>query len=195
MAFIPKVNFCLETDSEGNYQLVITDTTGVYDSVENPNGWEDASTILSSDVEDMSIEVTLINSDGVESNFITNVTSSLSDPVTGEFTLYTLLNTDLTITDGFIKINYIIETTSVTYKACIQKLIYPNVKCCISKVVEKFVNDTSNEDIQILLNKLKSLEFALIESAKTVDINSSLAMLKLLQNYCKSKIANCGCGC
>ena len=196
MAFVPLVNFCLEKNDDGDYQLVVTDITDVYDDPDNLTGWEDDSTLLAADVTSMSITLTLTNSANVESTFTKDVLTSLSDPVTGTFELATITSSDINLVDGFYKIQYTISDGSNTYTTCKQKIVYPTVGCCISNSVKKLINNLTDEEQQKYVDKLKAFEYALIEAGKCLDITNAMKILALLQDYCNSNMSNdCGCGC
>lgn len=194
MAFIPLIDFCLEKDDDDNYQLQPQDITDIY-SVTNTTGWQNAATILAADVTSMTLLLTITDSSGTETTYEVDTISSLVDPVTGIFDLTLITSSDISLVDGFYKLLYTIETDTTTYTACKQKMLYPVVGCCISTSVNNLVNDIKNTDKQDFVDKIKALEFALIESAKTVDVTSALSILALLEDYCNSPSAGCGCGC
>ena len=195
MAFVPKINFCLEKNNDGDYFLQVTDTTDIYDDPDNITGWEDATTLLSGDVDSLILDVSIIDSSNVESTFNIDTTDSLVDPVIGTFELNPISNTDISLIDGFYKVTYTVTAGTTIYTVCKQKLIYTNVACCISKSITKLLKNPSDTEQQLFVDKIKALEFALIESGKTLDHISGLKILALLQDYCNSPQANCGCGC
>lgn len=195
MAFVPKINFCLEKDNDDNYVLQVTDITDVYDDPDNLTGWEDASTLEAADVTSLEIVVTITDSANAVTTITVDTTDILADPVTGTFDLNPIAASEIGLIDGFYKVEYIVSVGATEYKACKQKFIYTNVACCISKAIKKLLNDPTDNIQQEFVDKLKALEFALLESAKTLDYVSGLKVLALLQDYCNSPQANCGCGC
>lgn len=196
MAFVPLVNFCLEKNTDGDYELVINDITDVYDDPDNLTGWEDVDTILAADVTAMEIIVSITDSTNTTSTYEADVISSLSDPVTGTFELATVTSQDINLVDGFYKIQYTVTVGSTTYTTCKQKIVYPTVGCCISTAVKKLINNLTDEDQQKHVDKMKAFEYALIEAGKCLDITNAMKILALLQDYCNSSKSNdCGCGC
>jgi hypothetical protein len=57
------------------------------------------------------------------------------------------------------------------------------------------MEDLEDKKQQDFVNKIKSYEQALKEAAKSVDSTSALKILNLLEDYCNSSQAGCGCGC
>lgn len=182
MAFVNKISACLNSSSEG-YFLDVNDITDIYDATDNPTGWEDASTLLAANVLSATVNITF--PDNSVSTF--NVLAEIDNPVTGQFTLVN----DLEITlDGFYKIEYIIGANT-TYTACIEKLFYPNVKCCLSKLLISLAKDKDNKQKYEDSIKMKALEKAMIEAVNVGDKLSAVNILNELTKLCKHN--PCGC--
>jgi hypothetical protein len=178
MAFVNKISTCLKSDL-----LQINDITDIFDAVDNPTGWEDASTLLAANVTAAKVVITKPDSTILEYN----VLSEIDDPVVGTFALVEDILIDL---DGFYKIEYVIEA-GTTYTACVDKLFYPKVKCCLSKLLISLAKDIENKQKYEDILKTKSLEKAMIEA---VNVNDKLSAIKILNEL--TKICNhnpCGC--
>ena len=188
MAFVPTISFCLEQDANDNYQLHVNDTTDVYDATDNTTGWEDASTLLAANV----VTATLAVTDPSGTTTTINVLSQIPDPVTGQLDFTALDASDgVSIKDGYYKVLYTLNDGSTDYTACVEKYFYPVVKCCISKVVNKLVDDPSNEKIQDDLNKIKAYEAVLCAAAQAGDKTTADKFLALLQVFCTYNECNC----
>jgi len=184
MAFSPKIDFCLN-----NNIITFKDITDVYHVSDNPEGWEDASTILGGDV--ISAYITITDPDGIQEVF--EVTSQIPDPVEGiiEFT-----NEFVFTIDGIFKVDYVVNTVAASYNVCKEKFFYPKVKCCISNLVKNVIKDCSckephKNNIFKDLVKIKAWEKALEQAVCLGDKTSSKKLLSLLETYCKHN--PCGC--
>src|SRR6056297_2052827 len=121
-----------------------------------------------------------------------DVTAQLPDPVVGTFDYNNFTSSDITIDDGYYKIEYIvINDSDVTYKNCVEKYFYPNVKCCISNLVKRVQENPNEEKYYNDLLKAKAWEKALCSAAATVDKATADKMLALLQRFCNYN--PCGC--
>jgi hypothetical protein len=191
MAFINKIDFCVQKQS-GEYVIIPSDITDIFDAGDNPNGWEDATTILAEDLNSAQLVITYTNSKDQTSTETINVLEQIDDPVTGKFDFSAVEYKG----DGYYKIEYIIVADGETYKACKTKMPYVNVACCISKKIMKFskegCNCSSNTNFLKNINELKALEYAYLSSVKTVDKESALKLLKLMEDLCGSK-SDCNC--
>lgn len=190
MAFVPTHDFCLEKNSDDEYELIVTDTTDVYDNPDNLTGWQNAATILAADVTEATLTVTVTESDGSETEYEIDVLDQIPDPVTGQIEFDPL--TTVTINDGIYKVLYTVKTASVTYTSCVVKVLYPAVGCCISTLVKQLKNNIANVKLYDTVNKIKAYEHSLKEATKTLDTESIKSILTLLETYCDYDV-DCGC--
>jgi hypothetical protein len=187
MAFQQKLTACLVNNGT-EYQILVKDVTGTYDVVENPTGWEDASTLLANDLVTANLLITLPNG----STETIDVLSEIDDPVTGIFSFDQIgSDENIIITDGLYTIKCVLTTSSDEYTACVQRYFYPNVKCCISKLVNSLAEDLTNEKLQKDVVKITSWETALQYSANTLDTVTADKILAQLTKFCKH--SPCGC--
>ena len=132
MAFEPIISVCLKNKCKS---LQITDITGVYNVSTNPTGWEDALTVLGSEVQSAIVDITF--PDG--STQQVDVTSEIPAPVTGDF-VFTLVTPTAggVFPDGEYKFTYTIVTTpgaanpgTYTFNACV--FFTCNIQCKVDK--------------------------------------------------------------
>jgi len=133
MAFIPVIDFCVSKNSNDVYELKVTDITGLYNSVTNPTGWNNASSLLVNDVDEATITIEYTDSSNNIITTTTDILDQIPNPATAEFEFDPFLFNG----DGLYLVKYTIKTSSTTYEACLQKVIYPEVSCCISKKLSK----------------------------------------------------------
>lgn len=145
MAFEPKISVCLSDQCK---TLKATDVTGVYDVTTNPTGWQNAATVLASEVATATITIT--DPAGLTTN--TTVTTQIPDPVTGSFnfTDFTLANS-AKWADGKYTILYTIETipgaaNPGTYTATICPYFLCNVECSVDKMWAKVATNLCCSD-------------------------------------------------
>lgn len=188
MAFVPKIDFCAEKNINGDYELIVTDITDIYDATDNPTGWQNALTLLPANVTALTITIKYTDSDGNIVTTVNNVLSELLNPMTGtlEFNPFPFQG------DGSYFITYTVTTASTTYKACKQKIIYPEVSCCIAKKLLKLTEDLSKTNLIDQINQLKAFEKVLIHSCSSIDETTALKVLNSMEKLCA---ADCGCGC
>lgn len=191
MAFVPKINFCIEKTGD-EYEIIVSDITDIYDAGDNPTGWEDASTIVAGDVTEATLTITYINSSNVETEQTINVLSQIDNPVVGQFDFDPISYSG----DGYYKIVYTIVADGTTYTACKVKMPYVNVGCCISKKILKLVDSgcgcTKDTVFLQSVHELKAMEYAYNHAVKTVDSTSALCLLKLMEDLCNSN-KDCNC--
>lgn len=181
MALVLVLDFCMESDDDGNYYLQAADETGEYDATDNPTGWGDASTLLPSNVTTATLTVTDPN--GTETEF--DVLSQIPDPVTGTFDFTAITSDDgVTISDGYYKMYYEVSDGSESYTACTEKYFYPNVRCCISDLVNRLRDDEDDQDLWDTVVKVKAWEQVLKSAAACVDTTTADKFLELLESYC-----------
>ncbi len=189
MAFIPLLSVCLESVND-EYQIVVSDTTDVYDAGDNTTGWENAGTLNASEL--TAATLTITDPDNVET--VINVLSQIAVPVVGTFQFTALTSNDITVKDGRYKVLYTLTVNDdEIYTACVVKIFYPNIKCCISTLVNKLRNDMNNKDLFDTVNKVKAWEQVLRRAARTGEEETASQYITLLQNYCDYN--GCGCGC
>jgi hypothetical protein len=187
MSFIQKIDFCLEPITDG-YEIIVHDNTGVYHSVNNPTGWNNAATLLVSDLTEATITVKYTDSKGNIVTTVTDVLDQIDNPVTGFFDFEPFVFQG----DGNYLITSTLKTDTDTFTVCKQKMLYPEVACCISSKVTKLASDLENKELLQLVTKLKMYEKALYTSSKTIDLTTALSVLNTLEKLCAK---GCGCGC
>lgn len=192
MAFVPIIDFCIELNEDDIYELIVTDITDVYDDPDNLTGWEDASTLLGSEVTAASITVEYEDENNISTTTVYDILNEIPSTVTGEIEFDPITYSG----DGYYKITYTLTAGSTTYTACKVKMPYPNLACCISKKVLKLATEGCNckngKDLYDVVNELKALEKAYLESIKTVDKSSALKLYALLDDLCSNK-TDCNC--
>lgn len=188
MAFINLVDFCLQKNSNDEYEVIVTDTTDVYDVADNPTGWEDAATILAANVTEATITIEYKDSSGNIVSTTTNVLDQIPDPVIGQIEFDPFVFNG----DGRYKITYVVKTVSTTYTACKQKILYPEVACCISNKISKLAANLTNTTLIDQITKLKAFQEVLEHSCSTIDETTALNVLNSLEKLCAK---DCGCGC
>lgn len=194
MALVLKHNYCLEKNNmTGDYEIIVTDTTDVYNVSTNPTGWQHVSTVLAANVTSATLTITTENSAGtvVEYDPI-NVLAQIPNPVTGEFE-FTAID-DVSIIDGIYTITYAIVANGITYTSCVQKVFYPTVACCISETMTALKDNVNDSKLYEEAIKVKAWEHALQSAASTIDTIKIKSILGLLEEYCDSTPGNdCGC--
>lgn len=194
MALVLLHDFCLEkNDTTGDYEIVVTDTTGVYNASTNPTGWQHASTVLAANVTAATITISTEDSAGTVTEYdAINVLSQIPNPVTGQFE-FTAID-DVSIIDGIYTITYAITAGGTTYTSCKEKVLYPTVACCISETMNALKDDINNSKLYADALKVKAWENGLKQAAATIDKSSIKKILSLLEEYCDSTPgSDCGC--
>jgi|688.fasta_scaffold359047_2 hypothetical protein len=187
MAFIPLISVCLESVDD-EYQLVVSDITDVYDAGDNTTGWENAATLNASELTAATLTIT----DPDDEETVIDVLAQIADPVAGTFEFDALTSTDITIKDGRYKVLYTLTVDAdEIYTVCVVKIFYPNIKCCISKLVNRLRNDPNNDNLFDTVNKVKAWEQVLRRAARTGEEETASQYITLLQNYCDYN--ECGC--
>ena len=145
MAFEPKISVCLTDKCK---TLKATDSTGVYHAVSNLTGWQNAATILASEVATATIAIT----DPAGLTTTTTVTTQIPNPVTGTFpfTNFTLANSAVWV-DGKYSIVYTIvtipgATNPGTYLATLCPYFLCNVECSVDKMWAKVATNLCCSD-------------------------------------------------
>jgi len=188
MAFVPLIKYCLQKDSSGNYQLQADDITDVYDATDNTTGWEDASTLLASNLSTATLTIT--DPDGVTT--VIDVLNQIPVPVTGKIEFSPLDSSNgISIKDGYYKVLYTLYDGAITYTNCVENYFYPDIKCCISKLVNMLRDDPTNKTLIDDITKVKAWEHVLCSAASTVDKTTADSYIKLLTDYCDYKACNC----
>jgi hypothetical protein len=192
MAFVPLIDFCIEKNDDGDYEVIVTDITDVYDDPDNLTGWEHADTLLASEVTALTLTVTYEDENNVVTETEYDILDQLTDPVEGEIEFDPIVYSG----DGYYKIVYTVTAGVTSYTACKIKIPYPELACCISKKVLKLANSacscTNNTNLYNIVNELKALERAYNEAVKTIDKDTALDIYDLLDDICSS---SSGCGC
>lgn len=188
MAFVPVIDFRLIKDSNDVYQLHVDDTTDVYDATDNATGWEDASTLLGSNVTVATLAIT----DPAGTITTINVLSQIPSTVTGTIDFTAIDSNDgVTVKDGYYKVLYTLSDGSTTWTDCVEKYFYPNIKCCISKMVNMLRDDPTNSSLIDDVTKVKAWEHVLCSAASTVDKSTADTYVALLNDYCDYNDCNC----
>lgn len=189
----PLISGCIKG---GCSKFYLTDSTGIYNAVTNTGGWQNAVTILASDV--TAIVLSITKPDGTVMDDV-DLLSQLPDPVTGTIEYNSI---DLvTPLDGLYTFSYKINVgdlqivkTGTIYSTC-------NVRCCVSKMWDKYAQDlitgedcgcaNSKTDIRSMAELGESMLNALESGAICNNTNLRNAILEKLQKLCK--LVDCGC--
>lgn len=188
MAFKQVIDFCVVKNSNDIYELIVTDITGLYNSVTNPTGWNNASSLLVNDITEATITITYTDSSNNVITTTTDILDQIPNPATAEFEFDPFLFNG----DGLYLVKSIIKTSSTTYETCVQKVIYPEVSCCIAKKLSKLSIDLDNEKLYEKVVKLKTFEKVLYTASQTVDSLTAMKVLNKMEKLCAEK---CDCGC
>lgn len=190
MAFKPTISACLES---GCTNLVVTDTTGIYDVSTNPYGWEDAGTLAAADLASATILIEYVDEDGdVSTVSTTDVLSQIADPVTGTFEFDPIVGD---YPDGQYIITYtLIDSSDVTYRKSINTFLFCNVKCCVQQLLatvpDLLCNCNYSETLQELFDAQVMLE-GLKANATCGNTTAMYQVLTRLQRLCDFE--NCDC--
>jgi hypothetical protein len=201
MAFIPTISACLN----GCTGITFNDTTGFYNSVTNPYGWNNVATLWKTDdnspyVIAATIDISL---NGGAATTI-NVLNKIQESIFPEFELYQYTPVDtggnFNLSDGYYTITYTItDSDEVTYSTDTTFVVYCNVACCVANkaaaVAAELCNDCDSqayEDFLLADGILQALK-ATAESLGTAEFTK---LLNKLQKLCgTATTGGCGCGC
>lgn len=140
MALQLRLSVCENGTCDG---LSFSETTGAYDAVSNPNGWNAPNTLLSTATA-ATLTITLAN--GTILPTIDLFATSLF-PNINPLQLYTITNAILgysgTIPDQIITFLYTVIANGITYTQTIQKAFFCNVKCCVYSMTKNIDVDCS----------------------------------------------------
>ena len=167
--------------------LTVEDTSGLFDAVTNPNGWDPTGVTALDSAE---IEVTF--PDGTVTTY--DVLSQIPNPITGNFS-YTLTNGTSVFPDGSYKIKYTLDFVlpSVTVNST-EKCIYFNcvTKCSLASLWAKTAEEecgcdpcSGNELLETAL-LAEGLYRAMVSAAScgnTATADKLLARLKRIFDY------------
>lgn len=191
MAFVPTISVCLQKNCS---KLVVTDDTGVYDATTNATGWEDAATLLATNVTALSIVVSQSGSTLTTQNVLTQLPGTMTgDLGFSEFAVAGLLDGEFTVT-------YKVTDASTTYTAIVTKFHACSVRCCIDAkwaAVANYETDLSNSgcdcasDTETEAIHLEGLYAAMNNAAASGDSTTRDALLTKLQRICD--MDDCGC--
>jgi hypothetical protein len=202
MAFIPTISSCLN----GCTGITFNDTTGYYNSVTNPYGWNDGATLwktaLGGDPHVIAATIS-ISLNGGEATTV-NVLNKIQESIFPEFELYQYTPVDtggnFNLSDGYYNIVYTItDSNEDTYTADTTFVVYCNVACCVANkaaaVAAELCNDCDSqayEDFLLADGILQALK-ATAESLGTAEFTK---LLNKLQKLCgTATTGGCGCGC
>ena len=201
MAFIPTISACLN----GCTGITFNDTTGFYNSVTNPYGWNDDLTLWKTNVDSPYVTAATISIslNGGAATTI-NVLNKIQQSIFPEFELYQYTPVDtggnFNLADGYYTITYTItDSNEVTYSTDIVFVVYCNVACCVANKAAAVANELCNdcdsqayEDFLLADGILQALK-ATAESLGTAEFTK---LLNKLQKLCgTSTTGGCGCGC
>ena len=195
MALIPKISLCVNCDS-----IKVTSTTGWYNAITNPGGFNDDSTVWTNSLlgNPYVIAATLefYLNDVLFSTV--DVTETVQDSVFPEFELYTLTQD---IADGVYRVVFKVteDEDEFTFSGDSTQASWCNVECCVNKLAAKVAEELCNncdskamEDFQFADTLLNSLE----KTAQCLGQGEFLKILNKLQKICgQTSSSDCGCGC
>jgi hypothetical protein len=192
MALTLKFTTKLSTDGKS---LRFTETTGVYDSVNNPTGWGVSGSPSIGSINSCKIYITLDN----ETEYTIDVLSSpLPSSSNGYYDITSEdigLDAGKVLPDGVYTIKY--EVGVVSDNTYISKLAYVlldrEVKCCVFKKIENILDlcDTCHDKKVIKYLLPFAYHKALLGAVKLGRLEKSREILIALQKYCSQ--TNCGC--
>ena len=195
MAFEPKISVCLTDKCK---TLKATDVTGVYHVVSNSTGWQNAATVLASEVATATITIT----DPAGTTTSTVVTTQIPNPVTGTFSFsdFTLPNS-AAWADGDYTILYSIVTTPGatnpgTYTATICPYFFCNIECAVDKLWAKVAtnlccSDCDASELMEIAMIAEGYLRALKSAASCGDTTSANILLKTLTKITTFNDCNC----
>ena len=201
MAFIPTISACLN----GCTGITFNDTTGFYNSVTNPYGWNDDLTLWKTNVDSPYVTAATISIslNGGAATTI-NVLNKIQQSIFPEFELYQYTPVDTSgnfnLADGYYTITYTItDSNENVYTTDIVFVVYCNVACCVANKAAAVANELCNdcdsqayEDFLLADGILQALK-ATAESLGTAEFTK---LLNKLQKLCgTSTTGGCGCGC
>lgn len=189
-----KLNFSI--CESGCKDFIFTETTGLYDSVDNPTGWNGSNASIAN--------VTIATLDIYSPTSTTTPTLTIDLFATGNFPTtddtieYIVTNTALglsgRLTDGVWKFVYtvtVVDGDTTVYKQTIEKITYCNAKCCVDKLfagIEDFECDCAIEAINKALNAQAILK-GMIYAAGCGQKNKFDKLKKMLERMCNN--TNC----
>jgi len=201
MAFIPTISACLN----GCTGITFNDTTGFYNSVTNPYGWNDDLTLWKTNVDSPYVTAATISislNGGVATPI--NVLNKIQQSIFPEFELYQYTPVDTSgnfnLADGYYTITYTItDSNENVYTTDIVFVVYCNVACCVANKAAAVANELCNdcdsqayEDFLLADGILQALK-ATAESLGTAEFTK---LLNKLQKLCgTATTGGCGCGC
>lgn len=195
MAFEPKISVCLTDKCK---TLKATDVTGVYHVTSNPTGWQNAATVLASEVATATITIT----DPAGTTTITDVLTQIPDPVIGNFTFSDLtLANSASWADGDYTILYTIVTipgaaNPGTYTATICPYFFCNIECSVDKMWAKVAtnlccSDCDASELMEVAMVAEGYLRALKSAASCGDTTSADILLKTLTKITTFNDCNC----
>jgi hypothetical protein len=203
MAFIPTISACLN----GCTGITFNDTTGFYNSVTNPYGWNNGVTLWKNQIDGSPYVTAATIGISLNGGVATSVSvlDKIQDSVFPDFELYQYTPVDstgsnFTLADGYYTIVYTItDNNENTYVVDTTFVVYCNVACCVANkaaaVAAELCNDCDSqayEDFLLADGILQALK-ATAESLGTAEFTK---LLNKLQRLCgTSTTGGCGCGC
>lgn len=193
MAFQPVITACLKNNCK---VLEITDATDVYNSSSNSKGWEDASTLLAANVSTAYIKISYPGDDTPSQT--ENVTSQISNPVTGTFVFNDIFPSGTSFEDGYYEILYeITDTSDNIYSYKLRVYFTCNARCCINKLWETYAESVcgncdcdASDDMDNALEAEAMLD-ALNSSASCLNTTTRDNILTMINRICDSEDCNC----
>ena len=201
MAFIPTISVCLN----GCTGITFNDTTGFYNSVTNPYGWNNTLWKNQIDGSPYVISATIsISLNGGEATTV-SVLNKIQDSIFPDFELYQYTPVDSTgsnfnLADGYYTIVYTItDSNDATYLVDTIFVVYCNVACCVANkavlLADQSCDDCSSQPFEDFLLADGILQ-ALKATAESLGTAEFTKLLNKLQKLCgTSTTGGCGCGC
>lgn len=137
MAFTPKLSICEKNHCS---DILLTDSTGLYDSTLNPFGWNGGSNPTNSGITSAVVSVLLPNAPlAVDLDVTASVTSATILNYQSIFNLGTYSATDFGTTgklpDGIYTFTYTIVDNSVTYTSSFKTFLFCQTRCCVDNLL------------------------------------------------------------
>jgi len=201
MAFISTLSACLN----GCTGITFNDTSGFYNSVTNPYGWNSNQTLWKTNANSnipyvTAASISISFNGGVATTV--NVLNKIQESVFPNFELYeyTPVGTDgnFNLADGYYTITYtIIDSNEIIYSTDTTIVVYCNVACCVAKKAAAIelcdpCNTQSYEDFLLADGILQALK----ATAESLGTSEFTKLLNKLQKLCgQTTTGGCGCGC
>lgn len=182
MAFKPKLGICLTNNCN---DLILTDTTGLYDASLNPEGWNGGGHPNNSTITSASVDVYLPHATIPTNHIVTTaVTGATINNYQSIFELGTYGTPDVNLTgkfpDGIYKFQYKVVDSGTTYKSDkYQVYLYCNTQCCVDKMLANIAEDMSN--VQFVQDALLANAYLLSASQSAFSCGNFTAVDKLVE--------------